>query len=321
MRLDLPRVLGAGTESAEEGMRRALEAIESLAPVALWVDEIEKGFAGSSPGARGDSRAARLLGAFSTWLQERTSSVFVVATANDVSALPPELLRRGRFDELFFVDLPDHQARHTILALHLQKRGRSVVLLDRRGPAEETSFGNAGLIQREGVYPYGFPHDFGALFRYALNNTIDAHYHLSALPGLVPFLAHYWWHSGFRQHQSIAHMYAPLIEHSISEHADLIRAEKRVNLAFSDGSTWLSVAGHGDVRQDRDRVEELWNPMVEAWFPEGKDSPPVALLFVESDSAEYWDTPGGRVASVFAFAKAKVKGERPDVGESGSVEL
>ena len=106
-----------------------------------------------------------------------------------------------------------------------------------------------------------------------------------------------------------------------SEHADLIRAEKRVNLAFSDGSTWLSVAGHGDVRQDREKVEELWNPMVEAWFPEGKDSPSVGLLFVESDSAEYWDTPGGRVATVLAFAKAKVKGDRPDVGESGTVEL
>ncbi len=106
-----------------------------------------------------------------------------------------------------------------------------------------------------------------------------------------------------------------------SEHADLIRNEKRVNLAFSDGSTWLSVAGHGDVRQDRDKVEELWNPMVEAWFPDGKDSPSVALLFVESDSAEYWDTPGGRVASALAFAKAKVKGDRPAVGESASVDL
>jgi SpoVK/Ycf46/Vps4 family AAA+-type ATPase len=124
LRLDLPRVLGAGAEgrSAEESLARALEAAESVAPVALWVDEIEKGFAGAARGQ--DSRAARLLGAFSTWLQERKSAVFIVATANDVTALPPELLRRGRFDELFFVDLPDARARRTILAVHLRRRGR-----------------------------------------------------------------------------------------------------------------------------------------------------------------------------------------------------
>ena len=81
------------------------------------------------------------------------------------------------------------------VALHLQKRGRSVVLVDRRGAAEETSFGNAGLIQREGVYPYGFPHDFGALLRYGLNRTIDAYYHPSALPRLAPFLWKYWQYS------------------------------------------------------------------------------------------------------------------------------
>lgn len=125
LRLDLPRVLGAGVEgrSAEESLARALAAAESVAPVALWVDEIEKGFAGSTAGRGNDSRAARLLGAFSTWLQERTAAVFVVATANDVTALPPELLRRGRFDELFFVDLPDVRARRTILGVHLRRRG------------------------------------------------------------------------------------------------------------------------------------------------------------------------------------------------------
>jgi hypothetical protein len=128
LRLDLPRVLGAN--GAEERLHRALEAVEALAPVALWVDEIEKGFAGSSPADGADARAARLLGAFSTWLQERSGPVFVVATANDVSRLPPELLRRGRFDELFFVDLPDLEARREILALHLRRRGRDPERVD-----------------------------------------------------------------------------------------------------------------------------------------------------------------------------------------------
>jgi D-amino-acid dehydrogenase len=104
------------------------------------------------------------------------------------------------------------------VALHLQKRGRSTVLVDRRGPAEETSFGNAGLIQREGVYPYGFPHDFGALARYSLNRTIDAHYHPSAIPRLAPFLWQYWKHSRPARHAAIARAYARLIEHCISEH-------------------------------------------------------------------------------------------------------
>jgi general stress protein 26 len=105
-----------------------------------------------------------------------------------------------------------------------------------------------------------------------------------------------------------------------SEQAANINAEKRINLAFSDGSTWLSVTGHGSVVHDRAKVEELWNSMVEAWFPDGKDSPNVALLRVEPDSAEYWDTPGGRVASTLAFAKTKITGDRPS-GHSESVEL
>src|SRR6187399_492347 len=110
------------------------------------------------------------------------------------------------------------------VALHLQKRGRSVVLVDRRGAAEETSFGNAGLIQREGVYPYGFPHDFGALARYGLNRTIDAHYHPSALLDLAPFLWKYWHHSRRERHARIAKLYSRLIEHCVSEH-DALAAE------------------------------------------------------------------------------------------------
>ena len=110
------------------------------------------------------------------------------------------------------------------VALHLQKRGRAVVLVDRRGAAEETSFGNAGLIQREGVVPYGFPHDFGALLRYGLNRTIDAHYHLTALPRIAPFLWKYWRHSRQERHAQIARLYARLIEHCVTEH-DALAAE------------------------------------------------------------------------------------------------
>jgi general stress protein 26 len=106
-----------------------------------------------------------------------------------------------------------------------------------------------------------------------------------------------------------------------SEQADNVGAEKRVNLAFSDGSTWLSVAGHASLHRDQAKIDELWNSTVEAWFPEGKDSEKVQLLLVEADSAEFWDSPGGRVATALAFAKTKVTGGRPDVGERGSVEL
>jgi D-amino-acid dehydrogenase len=104
------------------------------------------------------------------------------------------------------------------VALHLQKRGRATVLVDRRGAAEETSYGNAGLIQREGVYPYGFPHDFGALLRYGFNRTIDAHYHPSALLDIAPFLWKYWHHSRRKRHARIAQLYARLIEHCVTEH-------------------------------------------------------------------------------------------------------
>jgi SpoVK/Ycf46/Vps4 family AAA+-type ATPase len=91
-----------------------------MAPCVVWVDEIEKGLAA----AEGDTGASqRVLGTFLTWLAEKRGRVFVVATANDISALPPELLRKGRFDEVFFVDLPDPAARAEILAIHASRRG------------------------------------------------------------------------------------------------------------------------------------------------------------------------------------------------------
>jgi general stress protein 26 len=105
-----------------------------------------------------------------------------------------------------------------------------------------------------------------------------------------------------------------------SEQVGNVSSEKRVNLAFSDGSTWLSVAGHAAVREDPAKKDELWNSAVEAWFPEGKDSPHLALLHVGSDSAEYWTSPGGKPGVLLSFVKAKLTGERPD-GDSGTVDL
>ncbi|MCJ8520794.1 D-amino-acid dehydrogenase [Pseudorhizobium tarimense] len=122
-------------------------------------------------------------------------------------------------------------------ALQLARRGKSVVLVDRRGAGEETSYGNAGLIQREGVVPYGFPQQFGMIFRYALNNRIDAHYHWRAIPSVTSFLAKYWWHSNLSRHQLIARAYAPLIEHSISTHNELIEEAGAQDLIVKQGWT------------------------------------------------------------------------------------
>ncbi len=120
-------------------------------------------------------------------------------------------------------------------AIHLARRGRSVVLVDRRGPGEETSFGNSGLIQREGVVPYGFPQKLGLLMRYALNNRVDASYHWRSLPSQFGFLARYWWHSNASRHDRISRAYAPLIEHSISEHSELITAAGADRLIARNG--------------------------------------------------------------------------------------
>lgn len=125
LKLDVGRVFGSLVGQSEENMRRAIRVAESVAPCVLWADELEKGFAGVSGGGVSDSgTTARVFATFLTWMQEKTKPVFLVATANDVSQLPPEMLRKGRFDEIFFVDLPDAPERRQILAIHLAKRKR-----------------------------------------------------------------------------------------------------------------------------------------------------------------------------------------------------
>jgi hypothetical protein len=121
---------------SEQRLASALETAEAMAPIVLWIDEVEKGFATSGDGDGGVGR--RLLGSFLRWMQERRDGVFVVATANDVAALPPEFLRKGRFDEVFFVDLPDAAARESILRLHLAGRGIAAERIDVTRLAAET---------------------------------------------------------------------------------------------------------------------------------------------------------------------------------------
>jgi len=127
LKLDVGRIFGSLVGQSEENIRSAIKVSESVAPCILWADELEKGFAGVSGGGVSDSgTTARVFSTFLTWMQEKTAPVFLMATANDVSALPPEMLRKGRFDEIFFVDLPDAEEREQIFAIHIEKRKRDV---------------------------------------------------------------------------------------------------------------------------------------------------------------------------------------------------
>src|SRR6516165_12085551 len=108
------------------------------------------------------------------------------------------------------------------VALHLQRRGRDVVLIDRRGAGKETSYGNSGLIQRECVIPYTFPREFGVNLSYALNRRSDVDYHLSALPRLAPWMFHYWQNATPERIERSAHALAPLMAQCVGEHDALI---------------------------------------------------------------------------------------------------
>lgn len=131
LRLDVGGLLSGERGGSEKNMREALKIAESIAPVVLWLDEIEKGFSGleGNEVAR-DGTLSRIFGSFLTWMQDRKKPVFVVATANSVTNLPPELLRRGRFDELFFIDLPNYEERKDIFRIHLSKRNHATESFD-----------------------------------------------------------------------------------------------------------------------------------------------------------------------------------------------
>ncbi|KVN02078.1 NAD(P)/FAD-dependent oxidoreductase [Burkholderia stagnalis] len=142
------------------------------------------------------------------------------------------------------------------VAVHLQQRGLSVALVDRKAPGNETSFGNAGLIQREGVYPYAFPRGFGTLLKYACNRSPDVRYHAAAMPKLAPFLYRYWRNSHPARHAAIARAYAPLIEHCVTEHRALIDAAGAGALLRDGG--WLKVFRRAATRDAETRNAERW---------------------------------------------------------------
>jgi hypothetical protein len=122
LRLDIGRVFQGEVGSSENNIRRAIATAEAVAPCVLWIDEIEKGLSGlESSGSTDGGTTSRIFSTILTWMQEKTKAVFVVATANDISKLPPELLRKGRFDDIFFVDLPSEEDRKSIFSIHISK--------------------------------------------------------------------------------------------------------------------------------------------------------------------------------------------------------
>ena len=138
LRLDIGRLLGKYVGESEHNMRVALKTAESISPCILWIDEIEKAFAGINQDGGASDITKRLFGQFLTWLQEKENTVFVVATANDITAFPPEFLRKGRFDEIFFIDFPNEEEREKIFKIHLEKRGKLNDKIDIKELAEKT---------------------------------------------------------------------------------------------------------------------------------------------------------------------------------------
>lgn len=127
LRLDVGKVFQGIVGSSEDNIRKAIATAEAVAPCVLWIDEIEKGLSGvQSSGATDGGVTSRIFSTILTWVQEKTAPVFVVATANNINQLPPELLRKGRFDEIFFVDLPSQKEKENIFSIHLQKNRQNV---------------------------------------------------------------------------------------------------------------------------------------------------------------------------------------------------
>jgi ATP-dependent 26S proteasome regulatory subunit len=148
LRFDVGRAFNSLQGRTEENVRNAIAVAEAVAPCVLWIDEVEKGMSGVKSSGQTDSgTAARVFGTILTWLQEKTSQVFVVATSNDISALPPEFVRKGRFDEIFFVDLPTDSERVEIAKIHIAKRNRKPENFDLDAISKATDGHSGGEIE------------------------------------------------------------------------------------------------------------------------------------------------------------------------------
>ena len=162
LRLDMSAVHDKYVGESERNLRETLATAELLAPCVMWIDEIEKAVAASSSDS---GPSSRLLGSFLTWLAEKTAAVFVVATANDITALPPELIRKGRFDEIFFVDLPTAEARADILRIHRAKRGLTVADADLAALTSATAGFSGAEIEQAVVSATYAAHGLGETLR------------------------------------------------------------------------------------------------------------------------------------------------------------
>ncbi|AFM25452.1 AAA family ATPase [Desulfomonile tiedjei] len=177
LRLDMGRVYDGIQGSPEECLRKVIKTAEASAPCVLWIDEIEAGIANASQKSLGGS-ASRVLATFLTWMQEKLSPVFIGATANNIELLPPEILRKGRFDELFYVELPGDNERMEIIRIHLAKRNVPLNLFDFT-PLVKVTEGFNGAEIEQGVV--------GALFRaFSDNRTINQNDLYIALESIVP---------------------------------------------------------------------------------------------------------------------------------------
>lgn len=142
LKLDMGSMLGKYVGDSESNLRRAIKIAEAAAPCILWIDEIEKGFSGV--GGHNDT-ITRMFGYFLSWLQDKKSAVYVIATANNADSLPPELKRKGRFDEIFCVNLPNWEERKAIFSVHLQKRKAGITEVDKEFEKLTEGFNGADI--------------------------------------------------------------------------------------------------------------------------------------------------------------------------------